>query len=522
VEPSPTDSNEALKDRARTLAAVIERTADLVAVARPDGELVYVNPAGRTFLGWSSEPVDGTLTELFAQDEHEKLEKVVVEAVLSTGTWEGELCFRHRVSGEGIPMWSRLVTIPCERTGTVAGIATVSRDVTAQKVAERRLRASELRFRTLTRLAPVGLFFTDADGRLTFGNRRWAEMTECGEIGDTSRAPLEWLQSFHREDRDRVRAAWESLVREEDEIELQCRIVGPSGVERWVHLSLTILTDSEPAVSGGEQTVSGYIGSCLDVTDHVRNEERLQRAAEALTRSNSDLERFAWVASHDLKEPLRVVANYVTLLERKYADHFDENARRYIRYAVEGTQRMWSLIDGILAFSGVDHGARPVREVDTGDVFDTVVDNLQMVVQESGATIHRTDFPRVMGDPAQLGQLFQNLLANAIKFRGDSAPRIEAGVERQRGFWRFFVRDNGIGIDPRFHAQVFDVFRRLHTRSRYPGSGVGLAICKRIVEKHGGSMSVESRPGEGTTFYFTLPAVDAGVGAPAYEGLPAL
>ena len=259
-----------------------------------------------------------------------------------------------------------------------------------------------------------------------------------------------------------------------------------------MHLSLTILVD-------GESIVSGYIGSCLDVTEHVRNKERLKRAADALTRSNSDLERFAWVASHDLKEPLRVVANYVTLLERKYESQLDETGRRYIRFVAEGTKRMWALIDGILAFSGVDHGVRPAREVDTGDVFDTVVENLQMAIQESGATVHRTELPRVIGEPAQLGQIFQNLLANAMKFRGDAPLRIEAGAERRGGFWRFFVRDNGIGIEPRFHAQVFDAFRRLHPRSRYPGTGVGLAICKKIVEKHGGSMCIESTPGEGTT-----------------------
>lgn len=500
--------------RERRLIALVEHTTDFVAIAEPNFRVTFVNRAGQSLVGLPSEDsVDCTIFDFIAEGEHEFVRSAILKQILEMGAWEGELHFRHFETGAVIPVWSRAFAIRDPKTGEMTSLATVSRDITAQKQAERSLRTSERRFRTLTRFAPVGLFFTDDDGRLNFGNRRWFELVEVTEGQEMRAEPMAWLQHFHPDDRERVRQAWLRLAGVDEESGLQCRLVSAAGAERWVQLGLTVLHDADGAITG-------YIGSCVDVTDHVRNEERLQAAADALTRSNSDLERFAWVASHDLKEPIRMVANYVTLLDRKYADVLDADARKYIKYAVEGTQRMWALIDGILAFSGVGQSVRPMREVDTNDVFDTVVDNLQLVIQESGAVVKREALPKVIGDPAQLGQLFQNLIANSIKFRGEAPPVVETGVERDAGLWRFYVRDNGIGIDVKFHQQVFEVFRRLHTKTKYPGSGVGLAICKKIVEKHGGTMSVESKPGRGTTFYFTLPAAEAAVRPVLYPAAP--
>jgi light-regulated signal transduction histidine kinase (bacteriophytochrome) len=234
-------------------------------------------------------------------------------------------------------------------------------------------------------------------------------------------------------------------------------------------------------------------------------EERRQ-FQEELARSNRDLEQFAYVASHDLQEPLRMVATYTQLLAERYRGQLDENADRYIRYAIDGALRMQTLVKDLLAFSRVGRQGTERHQVDCNQVVATVLQNLESAVQESLAQISRDNLPAVNADSSQMVQLFQNLIANAIKFRGPKPPVIRVDARKQGADWLFSVADNGIGIAPEHAEAVFAIFRRLHTRVEYPGSGIGLAICKKIVEQHGGRIWVESCEGEGSTFKFTVPA----------------
>ncbi len=243
-----------------------------------------------------------------------------------------------------------------------------------------------------------------------------------------------------------------------------------------------------------------------DVSARKRMEQELHAHARELARSNEELERFAYVASHDLQEPLRMVVSYVQLLERKYKGHIDEQADRYIRYAVDGAKRMQRLINDLLAYSRVRRGDSEPAAVSCAALVDAAVESLGAALQESGGEVVRGDLPVVRGDASQLGQVFQNLVGNALKFRRPGhPPRVVVRAERDGGMWRFAVQDNGIGIAPEFTERVFVVFQRLHTREEYEGTGIGLAIAKRIVERHGGRMWVESTLGEGSTFHFTLP-----------------
>jgi len=236
-----------------------------------------------------------------------------------------------------------------------------------------------------------------------------------------------------------------------------------------------------------------------------RAEEDLARKVEELARSNRDLEQFAYVASHDLQEPLRMVAAYTQLLAERYRGKLDENADKYIGYAVEGALRMQTLILDLLAFSRVGRTEPGRKNGDCNGALKIAMANLQTAIGESGAVITYDELPSVAVDQSQLVQLFQNLVGNAIKFRAAEAPVIRVSAEKQDSSWLFSVADNGIGISPQYQDKVFVIFQRLHTREEYAGNGVGLAICKKIAEYHGGRIWVESEPGCGATFHFTLP-----------------
>jgi signal transduction histidine kinase len=233
---------------------------------------------------------------------------------------------------------------------------------------------------------------------------------------------------------------------------------------------------------------------------------REQRKAMELARSNADLETFAHVVSHDLKEPLRVITSFLGLLEKRYKNKLDEKGMEYIRFTADGAKRMDELIKDILEYSQVGAKDKEFKTVDCSSVLSNAISNLQVAMQESGALVTHDSLPTVVAEPMLLISLFQNLLGNAIKFHGAEAPKVHISAEKKGGEWVFSVSDNGIGIGPQFQEHIFRAFRRLHTRDEYPGTGVGLATCKKIVECHGGRIWVKSDVGKGSAFYFTIPA----------------
>lgn len=262
-----------------------------------------------------------------------------------------------------------------------------------------------------------------------------------------------------------------------------------------------------------KQKVERANGELLrEIADRTRAEEELQSKTTELGRSNAELEQFAYVASHDLQEPLRMVSTYVQLFEKRFKGSVDDpKADKYIAYAVEGAKRMQALIAGLLAYSRVGAGEHVASRVNIDDLVDVALLNLQEGLLETGALVTRDPLPTIMVESVQLTQVFQNLIANANKFqRPDIKPHIHVSAAREGASWVFSVKDNGIGIEPEFFDRIFVIFQRLHTRTEFAGTGIGLSICKKVVERHGGRIWIESQVGQGTSFCFSLPAI-AGV-----------
>lgn len=257
----------------------------------------------------------------------------------------------------------------------------------------------------------------------------------------------------------------------------------------------SIVVSMEPILYNAEECILSVF---IDISERKKMELELQR-------SNAELEEFAYVASHDLQEPLRAVAGMVQLLQQRYQGKLDERADEYIGHTVEASTRMQNLINDLLKYSRVEQFGKPLAETDLERCLKNALANLQVSMQESNAQITHTPLPIVKADAAQLTQVLQNLIGNAIKFRGAGPLHIHIGAKKIKHNWQFEVSDNGIGIEPQYFERIFRVFQRLHTRREYPGTGIGLSLCKKIIERHGGQIWLESQPGAGSTFYFTLP-----------------
>ncbi|MBI1280507.1 MAG: PAS domain S-box protein [Anaerolineaceae bacterium] len=282
---------------------------------------------------------------------------------------------------------------------------------------------------------------------------------------------------------------------------IQFRMIAKNGRIVPVEAHYSILTDENGQIIG-------TCGLIMDISQRKADEMALQQSTLDLTRSNEQLEQFAYVASHDLQEPLRMITSYLQLLERRYKSQLDQDATDFIAYAVDGATRMKALINDLLAYSRVKTGEQNFAQFDSTKALEQAITNLQMQIKETAAEITYGSLPGIVGNEAQFVQLFQNLLSNSIKFHGENPPKVKVSAELNGNVWKFSIQDNGIGIEPQYVDRIFIIFQRLHTKDRYPGTGIGLAICKKVVEHHGGRIWAESTPGTGTTFWFTVPSTN--------------
>ncbi|WP_180970092.1 GAF domain-containing protein [Deinococcus planocerae] len=355
--------------------------------------------------------------------------------------------------------------------------------------ASRDLLTAQARLRAVVDNAPVVLFALDAHGTFTLSEGRGLAglgLTPGQAVGRSASD----LYAHVPDLLDDLRLALSG-----QEVH-QTRPVGERVFESW-----TIpVTD----VAG---TVTEVVGVSTDVTERQRAEESLTRRNEELRRSNAELEQFAYIASHDLQAPIRAVTSFAGLIDKRYSAQLDERGRLYLRQIVESGEHMKRLVDDLLTFSRVHTEQRPLRFTHAGAVFDAVLRRLHPEIERTGASVTRGELPRVIADTQQLDQLLQNLISNGLKYRRERIPpEVHVSAQREGRVWRFAVRDNGIGIERQYFDRIFVIFQRLHGREEFEGTGIGLAVCKKIVERHGGQLWVESTPGQGSTFFFTLPA----------------
>ncbi|WP_247729087.1 PAS domain S-box protein [Halovivax limisalsi] len=487
-----------LRRKERRYEAVFEDPNILVGLLDPDGTVLDIN-------GTAMEYVDAALAD------------VTGEPFWETPWWGGQAGVQSDVrewteraaDGEYVDFEADLIRPGGDRytlsgyfrpvtdeDGEVVSIIVSDRDVTERKEREQALQESRNQLRALIDVLPVAVFVAEADGEIV----EWNEAAEAiwgGEVAESeSVAEYEAYDAWWADTGEPVephewplaRALRGEEVTDPDEIEIE----GFDGERRIV------LNHGTP-VRNADGEVTRAVVTLVDITERKEYQRRLEA-------SNERLEQFAYAASHDLQEPLRMVSSYLQLLERRYGDELDADGREFVEFAVDGAERMREMIDALLEYSRVETKGEPFEPVDLQATLDDVLDDLRLQIEESDAEITSESLPRVEGDASQLRQLFQNLLDNAIEYSGDEPPRIHVGAERDGDRWQLTVSDRGIGIDPDYQDDIFEVFNRLHGRDEHAGMGIGLALCQRIVERHDGKIRVDSDPGEGTTFTVTLPA----------------
>ena len=502
------EQNYQLQQSHSLLASILNSSLDSVvaysAVRNSEGNIVdfqwlLINPAAEKFYGLLlNEIVGKNLLAELSQVRNNGLFDLYVSVVETGETVDREFSYEHE---RDTSVWLHIVAVKLND-----GLAVTFRNITDRKRAEIALRDSEERFRAIFEQAAVGIAKTGLGGQFMRVNPGFCQIVRYPE---SELLQQNWQAITHPDDieadKEYVRLLLSGKIKT---FSLEKRLLCKDQAVRWANVTVSAMRD----VKGTPQYL---ICAIEDISQRKVVQELLQasldtqtRYAQELTRSNAELEQFAYVASHDLQAPLSTIAGYAQLLEKRCNDQLDAPGNKFIRNIVNGCGRMQALIDDLLEYSRVGRSEKPFELIDCNLVFEDACANLQLAIRQNQASVTRGDLPKVRGDSFQLLQLFQNLIGNAIKYRSSEAPVVIFGASRQGNNWVFSVQDNGIGIAEQYHQRIFQIFQRLHTQKQYSGTGIGLAICQRIADRHGGRLWLESEPNRGSTFYFSIPVTN--------------
>ncbi len=470
-------AEEALRAASAYNRSLIEASLDPLVTIGRNGKITDANRATEEITGLSRRELIGTdFSDYFTDPASARAGYL---QVFDTGSVRDYPLEIHHKSGHTVPVLYN-ASVYRDPQGNVIGVFAAARDITLE------------RYRTLYEQSPDGVMLVDMETSkavefnstmnlmLGYTREEFANLSATDyDLNDTPERDKNLIEKIKGGKRETYETIYQTKTHEIKHVLVTAQLIK---LTRTMHKHTIV----------------------RDITPLKQAEANLARTIEALKRSNAELERFAYVASHDLQEPLRMVGSFVQLLAQRYRDKLDADANKFINIAVDSAARMQTLINDLLRFSRVATRGQPFENVDSKNVLVQVLKDLSVSIQESNAKISIGTLPTVHADPVQLGQVFQNLISNAIKFRRSEIPEIQVDAHRDKEEWIFSVKDNGIGIDPKYFDKIFIIFRRLHSREKYPGTGIGLATCKKIVERHGGRIWVESEPGKGSTFYFSL------------------
>jgi PAS domain S-box-containing protein len=476
-------SQQALRESEGRLRAILETAVDGILTLDERGLVTSFNPAAARLFGYSPEEVIGRSADALlaapGPAEHDG-------APGTSGGGPGT--FGRRKDGTAFPMDLAVGETRLEEGRILTWIV---RDVGERKQAEEQ----QAKLAAIVESSDDAIVSKTLGGIITTWNRGAERLFGYRAEEIVGRSVLTLLpQDRHGEEA----AILERLRRGERVEHFETVRIAKGGRHIDVSLTISPIKDARGRIVGASKITR-------DISDRKRVASALAQQAEELARSNVELERFAYVASHDLQEPLRTIGRFAQLLQRRAAGALTEEAQEYLRYVTDGVQRMQNLINDVLAYSRVGSQGAAFAPADCNVILAKVTESLKASIEGQHAEVTADPLPVVVGDATQLGQVFQNLLANALKFHGERPPRIRISASERGGEWVFSVSDNGIGIAPEYLERIFIVFQRLHTLEEYPGTGMGLGICKKIVERHGGWIWAESAVGQGSTFRFTLP-----------------
>ena len=462
-----------------------------------DRQLRYLgyNLAFMADAGWTRPDEGLGHDDAFFWPQHAPAYQASDRAVIESG--QAKLVHEDgQIISTGQPRKMRTYKLPLRGPdGSVIGVLGMYEDITAQVELEEAVRLSNERFRVVFEQAPIGIGINDREGRYVHANRSLCQLTGYTEAELLQRS---YLDITFSEDVRADQALDDQLLSGKiPAFTLEKRYLRKDGRPVWINLTVALIRDAD-----GEPLYR--VGIVEDISERRAAQALLEERTRELARSNADLEQFAYTAAHDLQEPLRAVSSFTRLLERRYRTQLDATAGEYIDFITSGADYMRQLLDDLLAYARVDQRGRNFSSVGMEAALAQALANLQLPREASEALITHDPLPEVQGDELQLVELLQGLLENALKFRSSERPHIHVSARRSAAEWLFSVRDNGIGIERQYFERIFIIFQRLHLQEEYPGTGVGLAICKKIVERHGGRIWVDSEPGVGSTFYFTL------------------